>query len=438
MRDYGYIRRHRSSLSQGYLFGRKRRRGLSPLFLLAWLLAMGGVGLVIWRFNEIQPMVIAAVGEHPTPTPTGFSYAKRADEAFWNGDLNAAVENYRLAAQLLPNNLDIVYELVKVLIYRSYGDVRNFQDIDEADQWGAKATLMEPNSARAHAINCFALVRAGKSGDAVRACLRALEIDPQNADAHAFLSMASYDLGRTSTALTEAQKAVELSPQNIDANIAYARTLGFQGRFTTALRHYEIAASVNPNLEFPFFEMGFFAYTLANRNNGDEARYRVAIGAYNTVLEHNPKSVKAYTRLCQAYLAKGEPKLARQYCMQATELDPGYTAAWRWLGEVYHKSRNYEDAVDAFAECQRQEIALGLPEDTRDPTCWWLQGVGYFIQGQCDKAIPILEDVLKWTKDEIAIRETGRALLKCATAYEGTYSTPTPVPTATPRPTPIL
>ncbi|MBE7511645.1 MAG: tetratricopeptide repeat protein [Anaerolineales bacterium] len=438
MRDYGYLRREQSSLTQGYLFGRRKGRGISPLFLLAWGMAMAGVLYVIANMQTIQPQVLAMVAEHPTITPGGISYAQRGDQAFWAGDLDAAVENYRRAANSIPNNISIIYELARILIYRSYGDVRNFQDIDEALTWAGKAIQVAPENPRAYAIYCFALVRAGKSSDASRECLRALDFDPNAADAHAYLSMASFDLRRTATALDEAEKAVRLDPKNIDANIAYARTLSFQGRVSMALTHYEAAASVNMNLEFPYFEMAFFAYNLANRNNGDEARYRIAINAYETVLKRNPKSVKAYTRLCQTYLAKGEPKLARQYCMEATEVDPGYTAAWRWLGEVYHKSRNYEDAVDAFAECQRQEIALGLPTDARDPTCWWLQGVGYFILGQCDRAIPLLEEVLRWTTDDIAIRETNRTLLKCATAYQGTYKTPTPVPTATPRPTPIL
>jgi tetratricopeptide (TPR) repeat protein len=430
------LRRDQSALYSGWMFKPAKQYLVRP-FVLAWGLAMLLMAFVFWQHDAISPYVQTMLGDVAQPTISAVRHAQEADQAFWEGDLNKAADGYRRAANLAPTNTDILYELVRVLIYRSYGDVRNLSDIEEARQWAERALEIAPDNARTNAIHCFAMVRIGDSAAAVRSCLRALDLDADNADAHAYLSMASYDLGRTSTALEEAEKAVQLDPQNIDANVAYARTLAFQGRFGAALRFYETAAGINPNLEFPYFEMAFFAYTLANRNN-DESRYRIAIGAYEAVLARNEKSVKAVTRLCQTYLAKGEAPLARQYCQQAVQIDPGYTQAWRWLGEVYHSSRNYEDAVDAFTECQRQEIALGIPEANREPTCWWLQGVDYFILGQCDKARPILEDVLRWSTDDIAIRETNKTLLKCATAYEGTYSTPTPVPTATPRPTPIL
>lgn len=437
MAEYGRIRRNRSALGSGLVFG-QRRRGISPWFLIFWLVAMGIVALVIWQFNNIQPRVLAMVGNPATPTPTMVEFARLGDSAFWTGDLDAAIDNYRMAAQLVPDNVNVLYELARLLVYRSYGDIRNAGDIVEAEKWGEQAARLAPTNPRAQTIHCFALVRAGKSSDAVRACLRAIDMDPSDAEPHAYLSMASFDLGRTATALEEASRAVELNPNSIDANLAFARALSFQGRFSAAMTHFENAIAVNPNLELPYFELAFFAYTLANRNNGDERQYRIAISAYNAVLERNPKSVKAYTRLCQTYLAMGEPRDAADYCQQAIDIDPEYAPGWRWLGEVYHKSRNYEDAVDSLKTCADLETAQGVSVESRDSTCWWLRGVGYFILGDCDRAMPILDDVLTWATDEIAIRETTRTIDKCATAYQGLYVTPTPIPTATPRPTPIL
>lgn len=437
MADYGRIRRQHSALGNGTLFGR-RRRGVSPWFIAFWLLGVIIVGAVVWQFNTIQPRVLAMIGVPPTPTPTAVEFARRAEQAYWAGDLDAAVENYRTAVLLAPTSVDILYELVRVLIYRSYGDERNRADIGEALEWAEQAARVGPNNPRAHTIHCFALIRARQSSDAIRACLRAIDMNPNDSESHAYLSMASFDLGRYSTALSEAETAVRLNPNSLDGNSAFARALSFQGRFGAALQHFENAIGVNPNLEFPYFELAFFAYTLANRNNGNEAQYRIAISAYNAVLDRNPNSVKAYTRLCQTYLAMGDPRQARSYCQQAIQIDPDYAPGWRWLGEVYHKSRNYEDAVDALQRCADLSEAQGIPVDARDSTCWWLRGVGYFILGRCEVALPILEDVLLWATDPIAVRETNRTIEKCATAYQGLYRTPTPVPTQTPRPTPIL
>src|SRR5574337_1140951 len=104
------IRRDRSALADGALFGR-RRRGLQPWKIGLWLLAMGFVGVVVWQFNKIQPRVLAMVGTAPTATPPASSYFQAGDRAFWRGDLDAAVENYRAAAEQAPTNINVLYEL---------------------------------------------------------------------------------------------------------------------------------------------------------------------------------------------------------------------------------------------------------------------------------------------------------------------------------------
>lgn len=427
----------------GGLSFRRRRRGI-PLRLMTILIGLGLIGLLIWQFNAIQSRVVAMIiGAPSVPTLPPSVYAKQGDAAYWAGNLDEAVANFRRAAEMMPNNVAVIYELVRMLIYRSYGDIRYVGDIAEAEQWAARAVEVAPNDSRAHTINCYALVRAEKASAAVQSCIRAIEINPNDAESHAYLSMAQYDLQRTSAALNEAREAVRLNPRSIDANIAYALSLSFQGQFDQALEHYKNAASLNAKLEFPLFQMAFFAYTLGNaqqeRNpTRAETLYRIALSAYNTILQNNPNSVKAYTRICQTYLGKGDPREARLYCQKAVEIDPESSQAWRWLGEVYHKSRNYEDAVEALRTCAQLEQQQGIPKDLRDPTCYYLRGIGFFILGQCDVAIPILEEVLSWTTDEIAIRETRRTIDKCATAYEGLYRTPTPIPSPTPRPTPIL
>jgi tetratricopeptide (TPR) repeat protein len=441
MSQYPRIQRYRSGRQGGLSFRSQRRSALPAWVYLVWLPTVLLGLLAIWQAEALQPRVLALVGVQPTPTITAGAWAQQGDAAFWQGDLDAAIGAYRNAARLAPNNVDIIYELARTLLYRSYNDARFIGDIDEALQWTSRLLEVVPNNSRAHTIHCFALVRARQSSAAVQSCIRAIDLNPNDSEPHAYLALAQYDLGRTASALDQAATAVRLNPKSIDGNMAYALALAFQGRVERALDHYKLAASVNPKLEFPYFQMAFYAYSLANvERNQDRAEtlYRIALSAYNTILQHNPRSVKAYTRICQTYLAKGEPRLAREYCQEATSIDPTSSQAWRWLGEVYHKSRNYEDAVEALRTCAQLEERQGIPKSLRDPTCWWLRGVGYFILGDCNTAIPILDDVLTWTTDEIAIRETRRTIEKCATAYQGLYRTPTPIPTSTPRPTPIL
>lgn len=434
---YGRIRRENSALADGTMFGR-RRRGIHlwhiGLTLVIILFAVGA----IWQFNTIQPKVLALVGSQATATPNAVVHAQLGYQAYLQGDLTNAILNYRAAATQDPTNVDIVYELVRSLIYHSYGDVRFNSEIDEAVKWGTQLVTANPNSDRANGIYCYALVRKSQDEDAVRSCIRAISINDNNGDSHAFLSMAYYDLQRYNAALDEGQRSVSLDPNSIDGHGAYAYALNFQGKNTQALDEFKQATKINPRLEFPYFNLGAFARNLGI--HGDDGMFLVAITAYNAVLKVNPNSVKAYTRLCETYLAKNNQDSdrldARDYCQKAISLDEGYALAWRWLGEVQHRSRNYEDAIDSLAKCV--DLEKDLPPDERDAICWWLQAADQFILGYCDKAQPLLEDVLTWTTDPIAIRETRTVINKCATAYQGKYQTPVPIPTSTPKPTPIL
>jgi tetratricopeptide (TPR) repeat protein len=418
------------------------RRGLSlRLWLLGMcLVAFAILGLIWWQYDQIQPRVLAAVGFEPTPTASGVELARRGSDAFWRGDLNTAVNNYREAANNAPRNIDIIYELARMLIYRSYGDVRNAGDIEEAKTWGAKAVQIAPTNFRAHAIYCYALVRDSKAEDAVRECLRAIELNRNDSEAHAFLSLAYYDLNRTSTAYQEGEEAVRLNDKSIDAHTAFAFPLWFQGQLSLALEHFKKAAEINPRLEFPYFNMGGFANAIAVK---DPSKYLIAVNVYQTILSFNPNSVRAYTRLCQTYLGKAarsieDARFARDNCEKAVELDPEYSPGWRWLGEVQYSSRNYEGALESFDQCYAREREM--EPELRQEECWYLRAAAHFILGECPQAIPILEDVRVWADTKVAIEQTGILINKCAddAAYKGTYKTPTPIPTPLPRPTPIL
>jgi tetratricopeptide (TPR) repeat protein len=422
------IRRDRSVLSNGSLFGR-RRRGIGGFKVGLWLLAMGFMGLVVWQFNNIQPKVLAVFGSSATATPPAIVYAQAADRAFWRGDLDGAIVNYREAAKQNPKNVDILYELSRMLIYHSYSDRRNAPDVKEALEWATKAVEANPNNYRAQTIYCFALLTDDQTEQAVRACIRAIDLNSRDADAHAYLSSAYAFSTRMDTALQMGERAVGLNDKSIDAHRSYAAALLYKGRYDLALEQYKAAVNINPRLEFPYFELAYFAI---NRN-----KYEIAIEAYNRVLSMNSRSVKAYTRLCETYYRMGETTLAMDNCSTALTLDDKYTAAHKWYGQVLYTRRDYEDAIEQFKTCQEQESAENIDPDNRFVECYYLHGLALFLLGDCDNAFPIFTDILSWTHDPNAIRQTNIGINKCNTAYQGLYKTPTPIPPTPTKPPPI-
>jgi tetratricopeptide (TPR) repeat protein len=426
MSDYR-IRRNRSALSSGTIFnGQRRSSWLQPL-LVANLLVLAFALLVWWRFPEAQKIALNAIGSASTPTPNAVEYAQRGDRAYWRGDLNAAVLNYQLAVNQRPDDVGIIFELGRMLVFRSYEDRRNEKDrelvLDLADQ----AIEADAQNARGYTLRCYAQTELQNYEGAVRDCLQALEFNSQDAEAHTFLARAYENSGRYTESIDEALKAVQINPQSIEANITYGDLLMTRKQYDLARNYYEQAMKINPQLAQPYYNLAALYRVMAN-TMGETDLLEKAIGYYNTVLSTNRRSIKAYLRLCQTYMQTGEFNLAKDNCTTATTLDADATEAWRYLGEVLYRTRAYDEAITAFVQCTNREEAL--PTSERQWQCWAYQALSHERMQRCSEAYPLLYDLLIWSESADATRLANTGLDLCG----GTAPT-TPQPdasTATP------
>ncbi len=453
MADDLRIRRDHSALADGTLFG--RRRGLSPWKIGLWILSMLLVGGIAWQFNTLQPTVLAWVGTAPTVTPSNITYAEKGYVAYLQGDLETAIDNYCLAAHGIPQSefsdprcivpdpnssytrnadVNVVYELVRTLVYRSYDDRRLGIYTNSAEVWGRIVATDNPKNGRAHAIYAFALTNNYHAEQAVPEGLSAISLNPTDGNAYAYLSMAYFSSSRLGDALDAGAKAVALADQSVDAHIAYAQALFVTDQNDNAQAEYEAATKINPHLTFPYFYLAIF---FLNRQQQE-----AAIAEYDQVLAMNNKSVKAYTRKCAAYFNIGRTTQALESCKNATTLDPSYAEAWQWQGQVLYNRRDYEDALVALKTCQDLENASvtkgSISAADQLPQCWYLQGLAYYaLDAKGDtckaKAIPLFNEVLSFTTNTQAIKLTRIGMAECAALVPG-LATPTPLPqTPTPR-----
>lgn len=102
MSGYPRIQRNRR---RGGLSFRPQRRGLPVWVYAFWLPAVLLGLLAIGQAEALQPRVMALMGAPPTPTISAGAWAQQGDAAFWQGDLDGAIEAYRNAARLAPNKL---------------------------------------------------------------------------------------------------------------------------------------------------------------------------------------------------------------------------------------------------------------------------------------------------------------------------------------------
>lgn len=419
------IRRDRSALH----YGRRSRRRGAFWFFLVWLMSMAIVLAIVWRFNAVQAQVAGFVSGPSTATPDAVSLAKRADEAYWQGDLATAIDFYTQAAELAPDDVGIHFEYVRVLVYGSY-EGRGFRfRAERALELGEGIAERQPNSALARAAHALALIENGRADEGAAEALRATELAPGWAEAHAYLSMAYRAQDRWRLAQEEAQKAIELDGMSVDSRRALALSLAFTGQWQLAISQYEQAIQLHPRLDALYFELVPY-YTIQDN-------YDAAIQALDRVLANDPRNVKAWTRKCETYFRQRDDANAQEACEQAIELDDTFPEAHRQLGQVRYTRRNYEGAIDSFTQCIALMDAQNWPMADRLEQCYYLQGLAHHLLDNCDLAMPLFNQALLLDLTERGREITFEGMALCAQDDEtiSTEDIPTlPPPTPSPPP----
>jgi tetratricopeptide (TPR) repeat protein len=422
-----YIRRDKSNLH----FGRQAKRRGSNLFFVIWLVMMAAILGVLWRFNSVQNWVLASIGNEPTATMDAISEARLGERAYLVGDIERAIEHYGRAAEMAPNNIDILFEYGRMLIYRSYAGRSYAFRAGQALEVAQKAVEVDQDNPRAQALLCYALLENDRAEEAIGAGLRAEQLAPDYAEARAYLSMAYRGAGRPNQAFQKADEAVQLDPNSLDARRALAISLAYVGEFDAAVQQYERAIQIHPRFDALYFELAL--YYKAQNN------YDAAIAAYDQVLSMEPENVKAYTRKCETYFTMREDALAQESCEQAIQLDPTYAEAHRQLGMVRYTRRNYEGAIESFDECARLQEEQGIPLPDREIECYYIRGLAHSLLARCDEAWPILQDALQMNPNETIKGLINQGLMLCV-ENEAEYDIndiPTPIPSTPIPPEPI-
>jgi len=385
------------------------------LFLLAWLAAMAAVIAVIWQFDALQPQVLAMV-QPPPPTVAAPTLANQGYTAYMAGDLAAAEVALASASRLDPANIDYLYEYGRMLLLQDKSE----EGLAVAEQ----AIAAAPNDPRGYALKVYALDSLGRAEEAIPVGLTALEIDPNFAPTYAFLSAAYQTTGRWGRARELGAQAVELDPNNLDARRQFALALNWIGRYDLVVEQLEAAIQINSNLDFLYFE-------LAGAYSGLKA-YASMIGIYEHVLELQPENTKAMVRMCETYFTMRIDDSAQYWCEQALERDPDDARALKQVGMIYYTRRNYESAIEAFDQCEALSGSTYIE-------CWYLRGLAYYRLGECAQGVPILQEALNYTQDELIRTNILDGLYLCIEADSSFDESiiPTPAPTPTPVPTPI-
>lgn len=346
----------------------------NPYRLLLWAFLILGAIWILLQVNRGQ--IQSPFNPTPTPTRSAQSFILEAQAYFDSGKLDDpasdrdAIDAYRKALEVDPNNPLVLAELARIQTYSSLflsTDQERLARLEAARDNVLKAAELAPDDSTVLALKAFVLdwnassnlisvdAREAYLADAEAAASRAYLLDPENAIALAFYAEVLLDQQKWDQALGYAEQAVNRAPEVMDTHRVYATALEYVGAYRDAIEEYEKASSINPNLTFLLLNIGLGYRNLAQRTPSEvQARtlYTSALEYFDRAASINKQlgvqDPTPYIAIAKAYTQQGEFFIASRNAETALRLSPTSANTYGQLGMIYVAARNYESALEVF------------------------------------------------------------------------------------------
>ncbi len=387
---------------------RRRKKRRNPLLIAVLVVLI----LFVWYVDRVivpatPPLFI------PTPTPTRApeSYLVEARQAFQQGRLVTAIEAYRQALLIDPNNRATYVELARV---------QNWAGQYEEALKNAELSLVgNEEYALGHAVRAWTLNFLGESLEADAEIRQALELEPNNPLFYAYqaeILIDKGDFGDLETAIQASRKAVELGPALLESHRARGYVLLVTGNYQQAIDEFQTALNINSKITDLYINLG-----LCYRALGD---YGNAIKAFQQANALNPANDIPDTEMARTYAQAGEYGRAIQAAQAALRDAPTNPYRYGNLGLMYYKNNEYAKAIENLAiaihggTTPEGYTVEGLPLDYGFPAqYYYTYGLALARSNRCAEAVPIFQALLTVVPaDETAVFNANEGLTICTEA----------------------
>jgi len=417
----------------------RRQRPKINWFLVVLVVILIAIVTYVDRF--VLPTAQTPFVPTPTATREAESYVTEAENLFDQGKLLEAIDTYREAIRIKPNDPSLYIALARVQIFAG--------KYDDALVNAEDSLLLNPNSSMAHAVHGWALTQKGEYTDADDALKSALELDPNNGLAHAynaFLYGAMYENGvgpyadPIQTAIDESRLATTLTPNSLEAHWARAYVLQLTDNPEQAITEYQNAIAINNNISEIHLQLGV-AYKATQAIDK-------ALQEYNLADTLNPTDYRPNLYSSRALANIGEFSRAAQYAETAVgddPTDPYLRGNWAYM---LYKANDPASALEQFGlalnggETEDGQTVQALPpggnetwsgNDTWISIYYYTYDIALAQDGRCSEVLTLTQTILdSFRNDEYAPYNAQYAQNLC-TEGVGALS---PQPSATPEPTP--
>lgn len=356
--------------------------------MAAYILLIGG-GIMLTRMVEagrVQPLFLPT----PTSTRTATSYVEIGQTYFAAGNLDQAIASFQAAVERSPDDVEVWAELARIQTYSSElqpTSLARSQRLAEARASIDRAVEIDPDNAKAYAVRILVYDWSASAelddlaqrqeflSEAETSAQRASLLDPGSLLVQALGAEVSIDQQRFTQALDSASAAAEQiaddDPYSMDVHRVYGTVLEGNGAYNQAIEEYKKAVDANPNMTFLYLRIGANYRILAGKSLSPPERSNLidlSLGAFDQAARINEQNgvedPTPYMAIGRTYLQDGEFFIAATNVLSALAIDPGNAEIYGFLGIVYYKARNYENALStlkcAIDGCTAQESSALL------------------------------------------------------------------------------
>ncbi len=353
---------------------RSPRGSSNPYFVMAILLVVVLLIAVVRGFaqGEIWPPLVPT----PTPTRTVNSFVVEGDTHFEAGNLDKAIESYRQALVLEPNDAHISAELASIMVYSSYTmttDRERLDRLNEALEVIDQAKAEQPNNSEVLGVRANVLSSLANSNLpevekqnfrnlAESEALIAIQLDNGNLLAKAYYAEILMDQFKYEQANDYISQARENGGENLmDVCRIQAYIFEMFREYNLAIEWYKQASDIAPNLTFLYNRIGVLYRYLMQYDTALEY-FAKAAGLNNQLGIADPIP---YMAIANTYIRMGEAMAASRNAYRALEINPYNPDTYGQVGVIYYRARNYEGSIlmlrcavsgcDAEQSCEARE-----------------------------------------------------------------------------------
>ncbi|MFC1816388.1 fused MFS/spermidine synthase [Thermodesulfobacteriota bacterium] len=172
-----------------------------------------------------------------------------------------------------------------------------------------------------------------------------LAIDPEDAEAYSLLGVALIKLGKTEEAILAWQRAVAINPFDFEMNNNLGLAFAELGNVKQAIHYYNEALHIRPNRSWTHNDMGVALIQLG--------RFEDAISHFSEALRFTPDNVEVHNNLGAALARQGKVKEAIRHFSEVLRLKPDDVEAHYNKGLSLTELGNVKQAINHYSEVLR-------------------------------------------------------------------------------------